>query len=481
MPSFFSIAVAAAALIPFAVAVPQTVPRQTYNFDPAAYAASLVIKKDVVIIGGGSTGTYSAIRLKDQGKSVIVIEKKDRMGGHTETYIDPVTKSPIDIGVKLLHDAPLVRNYFARFGLNLVPFSIDGQGGRTQAVDLRTGKQITGVVDNATALGEAFGRYAGVISQWPELDRGYFLPEPVPADLYQPFGQFVTKYGLDAAVWQLFFIGANLGDILKLPTVQVIRIYGLSLLTTSFITTEHGNNSELYEKAQAELLAAKSVLLSSTVVATLRGDAKTGVKILVQTPQGLKLILAKKLLITIPPKNELLTPFDSNAEEKGLFAKFLNVGYFTAIVKNAGLAPDLTINNHGQGTPYGLPVLPAMININPTVNPNLTLLYYGTQIGQTLSDDVVKNDIIAGLKRYQVQNPNDAKRTEPEFVVFSNHSPYNLFVNSEDTKNGFYKKLYALQGKRNTWWTGATWKAQDSSSSWQYTEDSVLPGLIASL
>jgi len=54
-------------------------------------------------------------------------------------------------------------------------------------------------------------------------------------------------------------------------------------------------------------------------------------------------------------------------------------------------------------------------------------------------------------------------------------------VGGEATKNGFYKDLYALQSKRNTFWTGAAWRAHDSSSSWAYTSRSVLPALVASL
>lgn len=45
-----------------------------------------IIERDVAIIGGGSAGTYAAVRLKDLGKSVIVIEKDVVLGGHTDTY-----------------------------------------------------------------------------------------------------------------------------------------------------------------------------------------------------------------------------------------------------------------------------------------------------------------------------------------------------------------------------------------------------------
>lgn len=50
------------------------------------YASADIIERDVVIIGGGSAGTYSAVRLKDMGKSVTVIEKDVILGGHTDTY-----------------------------------------------------------------------------------------------------------------------------------------------------------------------------------------------------------------------------------------------------------------------------------------------------------------------------------------------------------------------------------------------------------
>jgi heterodisulfide reductase subunit A-like polyferredoxin len=45
-----------------------------------------IIERDVAIIGGGSAGTYAAVRLRDLGKSVIVIEKDVVLGGHTDTY-----------------------------------------------------------------------------------------------------------------------------------------------------------------------------------------------------------------------------------------------------------------------------------------------------------------------------------------------------------------------------------------------------------
>jgi ribulose 1,5-bisphosphate synthetase/thiazole synthase len=46
----------------------------------AAFAPENIISKDVVIIGGGSSGTYGAVRLReDYNKSIVVVEKDDHL------------------------------------------------------------------------------------------------------------------------------------------------------------------------------------------------------------------------------------------------------------------------------------------------------------------------------------------------------------------------------------------------------------------
>lgn len=51
----------------------------------------------------------------------------------------------------------------------------------------------------------------------------------------------------------------------------------------------------------------------------------------------------------------------------------------------------------------------------------------------------------------------------------------------EAIRDGFYVILLALQGKRNTFYTGATWETQDSGMIWNFTEQYVLPKLLESL
>jgi len=60
-------------------------PSNRSKFDPCSYAAEDVLVRDVIVIGGGASGTYGAIQLKDAGRSVAVVEKAGRFGGHVNT------------------------------------------------------------------------------------------------------------------------------------------------------------------------------------------------------------------------------------------------------------------------------------------------------------------------------------------------------------------------------------------------------------
>ncbi|KAM3432411.1 hypothetical protein NHJ13734_006876 [Beauveria thailandica] len=254
---------------------------------------------------------------------------------------------------------------------------------------------------------------------------------------------------------------------------------------TGFLTTARHNSSELYSKAGAELTASSSLLLNSHVSAALRGEGKTGVLLVVSTLSGNKLVVAKKLLIAIPPKLDMMGPLDLDDREKNLFGKFISTGYYVGIVKNAGFYSNASITNAVQDAEYNLPHLPAAYSFAPAPLPGYQMVTYATPQGHKslpMSDDQVKADIINTIKRLQRQNPGKFKpQGEPEFVDFRSHAPYGLQVSARDTKDEFYKKLYALQGLRNTYWTGAAWKAQDSSLLWKFSEEIVLPPLIAGL
>ena len=443
------------------------------NIDTKSFPASSIITRDVCVLGGGSTGTYSAIRLSDSGKSVVVVEANDRLGGHTNTYTDPSTNETVDYGVIVFHNLDIVKKYFARFNVPLTTASFAAPGQVNKYADFTTGKVVAGYVPtNASA---ALAGYAAQLEKYAYVEAGFDLPYPVPADLLLPFGDFVKKYNLQSLVGFLFGFAQGLGNLLEQYTLYVFKNFGLGILQDlqiGFLTTARQDNSEIYVKALAEL--KDNVLLQSHVISTDRSGAD-GVKVVVKTPTGPKLIVAKKLLITIPPKLNNLRGFDLSRNETTLFSQFLNSAYYTALIRHASIPANTAITNVGANTPYNLPPLPAIYSITPTRVPDLLDVKVGS--ATTLSDGQVKSLIRDTVARFRTAGTFNTT-TALEFAAYESHTPFELTVPKDAIAGGFYRHLYALQGQRHTWYTGAAFHTHDSSLLWQFTEG-LIPALLA--
>ena len=438
------------------------------------YSPADIITRDVLIIGGGASGTYSAIKLRDLGKSVVVVEAKGVLGGHTETWTDPVTKGKVDLGVIVFHDNDLVRKYFGRYQ---IPLTKQEPGPNvTNYYDSRTGKNVLGY----SPPNPNFTNYAAQLAKYPYLEAGFDLPEPVPEDLVLSFGDFAKKYNLGSfANFATVHIAQGVGDILKLPTIYILKYISLSVLQNvqaGFLTTARHNNHELYDKALAEL--GQDAWLNSTVLAIDRNPSGQYAKILIQTPKGKKLVLAKNILITIPPLLENLKHFGLNDEERSLFAKFKYAVYYAGVLRNNVIPANVGLEAIDPSRPYNIPDLPKVYSFDPTRNSGLTdVKYVSTDL---LPLEQVKADIINTAKlatANTIGNVNSSNSSSSnsrsakfEVPVLVAHSPFELHVDADTIRQGYYKKLYALQGKGRFWYTGAAFHVHDSSSLWQFSE-----------
>jgi hypothetical protein len=454
--------------------------------DLSAFQPGDIIRRDVAVVGGGSSGTYSAISLVDKGRSVIVIEKQGRLGGHTATYVDPATGTTTEVGVQIYHNYTIVKDYFARFDIPII--NSPGFYPSGNNFDYRTGERVTLTPPSASEVSLAFAAYSEQLAKYPGLNNGIYLPDPVPEDLYLPFGEFVEKYGLQAAVPSMYHYNPGVGNMLDNPTLEAFRYWSLQgmvqSIATGFLITERRNSSELYAKAVEELSETGSVLLNSQVVTAVRKEGTAGVTLIVNTPTGKKLILAKKLLVAVPPKLDIVRPLDLSDDESTLFSKFISAGYYAGALVDTSFSEETSHSNAIQDAPYNLPALPAAYNFSPSRVRGVQIFHYGTpQSEETfpLTDDEVESHVIDTVRRIQEQNPNLYNITDPKVVAFYPHAPYSLQVSGEDIRDGFYEQLYALQGQRNTYWTGAAWRAEDSSLLWRFSEEVVLPALVEGL
>ncbi|KAI0383151.1 FAD/NAD(P)-binding domain-containing protein [Hypomontagnella monticulosa] len=440
------------------------------SIDPASYGPGDVLYRDVLVIGGGSSGTYTAVRLKDHNKTVVVVEEKSVLGGHAETWFDPETGYAVNIGVVVFAHLKVVTDYFARFN---VPLTTEVAWGQSEYVDFSTGKAVNYTPPSQEAFGAALGVYSAQLQKYPALQGSFNLTYPVEEDLLLSFGEFITKYKLEDMVPTIFIVNQGYAPLLDISMLYIFKYLNsdqINSFAQGFLTTVNHNTQELYQKATAFL--GDDVQLSSTVMAmdrSLPGD----VRVVIQTPTGQKLILAKKVVSTAPPLVDNLRNYDLSDDEKALFCQFSANGYYSGLLNNTGFGIGMSAVAPGQ--PYDIPQLPALYTVN--INQGLAQVYYGSP--EVLPEEDVKADILATIQR--AQEARGLPVTTPEWLAFGNHAPFNLMVSNEAIKDGFYEKLFALQGQRNTFYNGAAWHTQDSSVLWQFTEDYILPILLASL
>ncbi|KAI0021950.1 FAD/NAD(P)-binding domain-containing protein [Xylariomycetidae sp. FL0641] len=445
--------------------------------DPADYDASDIIERDVVVIGGGSSGTYAAVRLWDHHKSVAVIERKGTLGGHAETYVVPETGDTIDIGVGYFPHTQTVEDYFGRFDIPLM--NLSDEGSSTTYADFSTGQVVNYTAPSNEAFGAALTKYEEQLNKYPALAESFNLTYPVASDsdLLLPFGDFIAKYDLGDLVPLVFVENQGYAPLLEIPTLYMFKYLSrteIIQLRDGTQTTAAHDIQSLY-RAAAAFLGAENVLLNASVQAMDRG-ADDGVRVAVDTPAGTKLVVAKRLVSAVPPLVSNLDGFDLSDGETSLFSQFHANAYYTGLLAGTGL--NVSLRAAAPGLPYGIPDLTdGGLYVLQQAGDGLFHTYYAAATYQ--AEDEVKADIEAAVRRVQegMGIPTDG---ELEWKIFSQHVPFNLMVSNDAIQAGFYDNLFDLQGERNTFYTGAAWVTQSSSAIWDYTDHYLIPILLAS-
>ncbi|KAI1329679.1 hypothetical protein F5Y16DRAFT_78963 [Xylariaceae sp. FL0255] len=440
------------------------------------FASAETITRDVAIIGGGSAGTYAAIALKDAGHTVAVIEKTQRLGGHANTYNDPVSGAAIDYGVIALGDVPIVQTYLQRLNITPVVGTVDP--GNISFFDFKTGEHNPYYVEADPT--DAIENYVAQLANYPYLNITYDLPSTIPEDLLMTWGDFSTKYSLSdmsRVVWQW---AQGYGELLNLPAMYIVKFLSPRWVNgvagTGFVFTSTENFSMIYGAATEVL--GDDVLFGSTVLSVDRDkvDADGYMSLSVNENGVSTTIRAKRIISAIPPlaSEKFLSPLGLDAKESSIFSKFKHFNYWTSAVREPAIPAFLNIQNVSPGnmtTPYFYPDLPAAYFLRITQVAGMYIMTYGTPAGvNNLTDSEVEAELSTTLQKLRDSGYYGTNVTEPfEIVAFENHSPYELNVDVKDIQNGFYGDLYGLQGYRNTWYSGAAWVCHDSSAIWEYT------------
>jgi hypothetical protein len=328
----------------------------------------------------------------------------------------------------------------------------------------------------------ALQKYYEVILPWNDfLLPGYWNFPPgdqIPADLLLPFRDFVAKYGIEEMAPILSIVSGQ--DINSTnPTLYTVKNFGTPVvegfLNNTFFDPLPFNNNLLY--GAAGRLLGNDVVLSSTVVEASR--SKNGVRVVVEDSRtGAKIVvLAKRLLVASQPSLDNLAVFGLDDQEKAIFNTWAYGTVYTATLKT-NLIPDNT--SVSFFTPANETQQPYSFSINWNGASSYFWIIFGSQV--PLSANQTKEAILAEMQTMYESGAFPPINGPPssEVVAISNHSQVMWGQSVEQLKSGFVQDLYALQGHKNTWYTGGLWCPDYSSNVWAFT-DTVLPKLLKGL
>lgn len=356
-------------------------------------------------------------------------------------------------------------------------------------IDFNTGLPVAGyAAPAAEAMYPALQRYLDVLEKYEDIllpDYSKFpKPGAIPEDLLIPFGEFVEKYDIEAAVPQIWDSTAQgLGDTMGVPAIWVMQASTTPMVrallgTAAAAVPLSGRLYDLFESV-AKFLGG-DVLYSNTVVSATRQQGKD-VHLTTKGADGkVSCIKAKRLLIAFEPTAENLNPFDIDETEEDVFDEFEYSTVYAGILRHPSLQTFTAYSNRS----------PAPGSTNYTVFPVASQvgridylggtkdLFQFTAVGteddtpetmKALIADTIDTLIDAGT----IPKSNGAL----SFVTFANHGKMHPHLSADVLRDGFIQKQLALQGRRSTWYTGSAFSAPFSTVLWEYN-NVLLPRVI---
>jgi predicted NAD/FAD-binding protein len=450
-------------------------------------SAIQVIDTDVAIVGGGASGTYAAVRLReDLNTSIIVIEPRDHLGGSVSTYTVPETNTTLEYGVQSYVRNQAAIDFYARFYINTQPFA--ARRLTTITVDVEKGTRLTDYVSpTANATTEALKRWLDIVSKYEDmLEPGYWnfpQPQDIPVDLLTPVEDFVKLHKLEAAIPRIVAIsGVGYGGIRQLLTFNLMQAFGTTL-TRQVLNNELllpvGSNSLVYQRALA--LLGDDVLLSSTVEDVQR--TSNGARLLVKQGNQTYQINAKRILYTAPTSLSALGPYDIDKKEKDVFSKWKVDGEWIGVAKIPCIPENFSINyipsSAAPDNQIAIKDWPHSLRLDSTGPTGFGLFRVVLGANYTISPDDYRALVLKSVQKLEEEGTVTGN-CSVELKAMSDHTRPVWKQSAEELKDGFVQKLYALQGYKSTWYTGSVWGAPYSSTLWAYT-DTVLPKLLADM
>lgn len=149
--------------------------------------------QDVIVVGAGAAGLAAAAALGKAGRSVLVLEARDRPGGRMWTRLEPGLRAPIELGAEFIHgDSPETAQLLRQVGAA----PVDTAGERWSLLDGRLQRRTESLLGKVRAALDT----AGVLAQ-PDMSLEDFLASAAGRSLPEEARVMARAFvsGFDAA------------------------------------------------------------------------------------------------------------------------------------------------------------------------------------------------------------------------------------------------------------------------------------------
>jgi hypothetical protein len=396
------------------------------------------------------------------------------------TYVSK-TGATYDYGVQTFLNVSKATDFFTRFNIPI------GSGSSplaltTEYIDFNTGKTVEFVPPTFDKQIAAIAKLFEIIAPWESMLRpGYWnFPKPsdIPADLLIPFGEFLTKHGLeDGAPIIYVSTGLGVGNMSDVTTMFALQSFGWDMargLTgqMGLFTPTSGGNQVLYDAVAEDL--GDDVLYTSTVINSQRTDSGVFLTVRNQKTDKITIIIARRLLVAIEPTDDNVKSLDLSRFERDTLAKFTYSNEFTGLVDNAVFNSSYTYSNlPSAAAPDHTLVFQAEPMVASFEYTGLEHLFRVMVIGNTTSTADEAKALAQKSFDTLVESGHLSKSGESEklsWAAFSTHGAMHARVTVDQVKSGLFQDLYKLQGARSTWWTGGAFSANFQTQLWEFDE-----------
>lgn len=397
------------------------------------------MKKDqntrIAIIGAGASGLTAGWELKKMGyKNVVIYEKENQVGGKTFSF--PYKNKNFEMGSMMFsrfdETARLARKFKVPFqSFETKKFYLAGNAFVNPFHYARQTYSLPRILSALYRVKRMVATNHFYDNDFSKVDRKF----------YQNFGPFSRKNKLEPII-KLFepaITGLGYGYFEDTPAIYILKIMASMLDSSLFLSLVFNGRMTCYfpdgwltlwQKVAAEL----DVRLNAKITEIRRGE--NGIEIV----NDGRTEMFDELIITVP-LNKVVNFLDLSAEEKELFEKtHFNHMISTLVECSASLPQSFFFADNAHAVRIGHVL--GVENYYPETNTGVLFQIVPADMKDEEIDATIKSDLKEQLN------------CEVKRIVLKKDWEYFHHAESTDLLAGFYSKLYALQGKKNTYYLG---------------------------